>query len=131
MQVDLHVAAADNPMLIPGITAYSPTQEVDIGNGIRLKTLARDELVAYLAVHGASSLWFRLKWIADFAALVDGSSGMEFRRLYMRSQELGAGRAAGQALLLADRLFGTLDNCPAFAMSCFRTRASGSSSIWR
>src|SRR6185369_11582222 len=54
----------------------------------------------------------RLKWISDLAGLIDGLSAHELEQLYARSQELGAGRAAGQALLLADRLFGTLGDSP-------------------
>lgn len=108
LQMDLHTRLADNPRLIPGIDVHSPSDQVEVAPGLSLLTLARDELVAYLAVHGASSAWFRLKWISDFAALLDGRSGDEIERLYRRSQELGAARAAGQALLLADGLFGTL-----------------------
>jgi hypothetical protein len=113
MQIDLHTRTADNPALIPRITAHSPTRQVKVCNGVSLPTLAADELFAYLAVHGASSAWFRLKWIADFAGLMHGQSAGEIQRLYERSQQLGAGRAAGQALLLADALFGTLETSPA------------------
>jgi hypothetical protein len=109
IQLDLHTRTADNPRLIPQITVHAPRQIVNVGNGVHLPTLASDELFAYLAIHGASSAWFRLKWISDFAGLLNGTSGAEFERLFSRSQELGAGRAAGQALLLADRLFGTLE----------------------
>ena len=41
-----------------------------IASGIELPTLRTEELFAYLAVHGASSAWFRLKWITDVAALL-------------------------------------------------------------
>ena len=112
LQIDLHTRTADNPRLIPRINVHSPSQAVRIADGIELPTFARDELFAYLAVHGASSAWFRLKWISDFAALVHGVGEHELERLYHRSQELGAGRAAGQALLLAGQLFGTLADVP-------------------
>ena len=112
LQLDLHTRLADNPRLIPGIDVHSPRQLVDIGNGIRLPTLATDELFAYLAVHGASSAWFRLKWIADFAGFIHRCAPANLESLHCRSQELGAGRAAGQALLLADELFGTLADSP-------------------
>jgi hypothetical protein len=115
LQIDLHTRVADNRRLIPHIDVHSPRQWVGIGDDIRLPTLAHDELFAYLAVHGASSAWFRLKWIADFAALLHACSAQEIERLYDRSQELGAGRAAGQALLLADCLFGTLRHNQALA----------------
>lgn len=108
LHVELHSRLADNPRLIPCVDVDSPSEAVDVAPGIRLPTLARDELFAYLCVHGASSAWFRLKWISDLAGLVHGQSGETIERLYEWSQALGADRAAGQALLLADRLFGTL-----------------------
>jgi hypothetical protein len=109
LQIDLHTRAADNSQVIPAISVHSSRRLVDIGSGIRLPTFADKELFAYLAVHGASSAWFRLKWISDFAALLNGRDAGELASLHARSQSLGAGRAAGQALLLAHALFGTLD----------------------
>jgi hypothetical protein len=112
LQIDLHTRLTDNRRLLPTIGVHSPRQWVDIGNGIRLPTLAAEENFAYVAVHGAWSAWFRLKWISDFAGLIDGRTGEEIDQLYRRSIELGAGRCSGQALLLADRLFGTLNEAP-------------------
>jgi hypothetical protein len=109
--VELHTRLADNAALIPSITVHSSRCEVEVAPGISLATLAPDELFAYLCVHGASSAWFRLKWITDLAALLHGAGEHEIERLYRRSQELGAGRAPGQALLLADRLYATLNEC--------------------
>ena len=107
LQIDLHTRVADNRRLLPSITVHAPRQVVEVGGGIHLPTLADDELFAYLAVHGASSAWFRLKWIADFAGFISGKSSGDLERLYRRSQELDAGRAPGQALLVADTLFGS------------------------
>jgi len=107
LQIDLHTRAADNAALIPAITVQARSQTVEVG-GVELPTLAPEELFAYLAVHGASSAWFRLKWIADFAGMLHRGPGADIERLYRRSQELAAGRAAGQALLLADALFGSM-----------------------
>ena len=112
-RVDLHSRLTDNPALIPSIGLGSPRQLVEVVPGTRLPTLATDELFAHLCVHGASSAWFRLKWITDLAAFLHPRSGDEMVRLYARSQELGAGRAGAQALLLADSLYRTLDPCPA------------------
>ena len=61
----------------------------------------------YLAVHGASSAWFRLKWIADVAALLAPLPQVEIERLYRSAAASGAGRAAALALLLCHRLFAT------------------------
>ena len=109
LQIDLHTRTADNSRLTPSIGVHSSSQSIEIGSGIRLATLADEELFAYLAVHGASSAWFRLKWISDFAGFLCRRSADEIEQLYRGSQQLGAGRAAGQALLLADALFGTLE----------------------
>ncbi len=111
-RVDLHTRLTDNPALIPTVGIGSPRQSVEITADCSIPTLASDELFAHLCVHGASSAWFRLKWITDLAALLHPKSTAEIVRLYRRSQELGAGRAAGQALLLADGLYETLAQCP-------------------
>ena len=107
LNLDLHSRLADSRRLIPGVGVGSPRRVIEIAPGIVLPTLAADELVAYLCVHGASSAWFRLKWIADVAAMLSDCSEGEVERLYRRSQELGAGRAVAQALLLASATFGT------------------------
>lgn len=122
--VELHIRLADNHQLIPTISAQSSRQLVEVAPATVLPTLAEEELVAYLAVHGASSAWFRLKWISDFAGLLAGKSGEEIEQLYRRSQDLGAARAAGQALLLADRLFDTLRAAPALRAELSGDRAA-------
>jgi len=126
VQLDLHTSVADNPRLIPSIGLSSPTRRVDVGNGVSLPALQPTETFAYLAVHGASSAWFRLKWISDFAALLAGASPDEIETLYRQSQELEAGRAPAQALLLADRLFGTLESHPSL-----RAELMGESAVRR
>lgn len=123
-QIDLHTRLADNPRLIPTIGLASPREEVRIAEGLMLPTLAKDELFAYLAVHGASSAWFRLKWVTDLAALLHQSTGDEIEHLYRRSQELAAGRAAAQALLLADTLYETLADLPNLKRELEADRAS-------
>lgn len=116
-RVDLHTRLTDHRALIPTVGLASPRQLVEITPGCRLPTLSTDEMFAHLCVHGASSAWFRLKWITDLAALLHPMAPDEIARLQRRSQELGAGRAAGQALLLADTLFGTLNPCPELRVS--------------
>lgn len=107
--IELHPRLVDSPEILPDVGIASPSQQVKVAPGIILPTLALDELFAYLCVHGASSAWFRLKWIADLSGLIHGIGSSRIEALYARSQQLGAARAAGQALLLADALFGTLE----------------------
>lgn len=102
--LELHTRLADNPDLIPGIGIDSPHQLVSVGQFGTLPTLGTDDLFAYLCVHGASSAWFRLKWIADLIALLSAAGGHNVDRLYGHALSKGAGRAPAQALLLADTL---------------------------
>ena len=106
--IDLHVRLADNPALLPAMGTGSPTQDVEVSPGIVLPTFRNEELFAYLCVHGASSAWFRLKWVADLAALLARCSADEVRRLYRASRPLSAGRCPDVALLLAEAVFGPL-----------------------
>jgi hypothetical protein len=107
LTVELHSRLNDNRLLLPGVGPDSPARQVEVARGRFLATLGEDELFAYLCVHGASSAWFRLKWSADVGALLGECPPEEIERLYRRSQEMGAGRAAAQALLLCERLFAT------------------------
>ena len=103
--VDLHSRLADSADLVPlGVDAA--TQQVAVTPRFTLPTLATPELLAYLAVHGASSCWFRLKWIADFAALAARSGPEKLEQAIDLAASAGGERAMAQALLLGDTLFG-------------------------
>lgn len=104
--VELHSSLVDNPRMLPGVSARSPAQSVELAPGMAVPTLARDELFAYLCVHGATHAWSRLKWLADVAALVGREPPGEVERLYRRAAAFGAGRSAAAALLLAHELLG-------------------------
>ena len=106
--LDLHARLADNPALLSTIDASSRTQGVEVSPGIILPTLPREELFAYLCVHGTSSAWFRLKWAADLAAFLRGCPAVEIEQLYQASRALGAGRCPDVASLIVEDLFGPL-----------------------
>ena len=82
--IELHTRLADNPAMIPSIDVFSPRQIVTLQGSLPVPTLADDELFAYLCVHGASSAWFRLKWITDLAAMLHGRSTDDIHRLFDR-----------------------------------------------
>lgn len=103
--VEMHAGLVDNPMLLPGIDARSPQQQVEIGGGVSLPTLRKDELFSYVCVHGSTHAWSRLKWIADVAALIEDDDDAEVERLYRASLAIGVGRCSAQALLLCAELF--------------------------
>lgn len=95
----------DNPVLLEAVGAGSPSQEVAVLGG-RLATLADPQLFAYLATHGATHCWFRLKWLADLNAWLCGKSADEVVGFYDVAEALGVATCAGQALLLCHRLLG-------------------------
>lgn len=113
--VDLHRRLVNYRRLVPGLSVRSPSQMVALPGGAALPTLAPAEQFAYLVVHGALTAWFRLKWIADVAALLAQEEPAAIEALYRDSQRLGAGRCAGQALLLCARLFDTPVPAPLLA----------------
>lgn len=104
--VELHWRLAENPMLLPDISAKSPCQWVALSRGQSVCTLANEELFSYLCVHGAAHGWARLKWLADVGALLSHLSETQIETWYRASQEHGAGRCSAQALLLCERLLG-------------------------
>ncbi len=106
LMIDLHTALADNPALIPSIGMNSPRQRVTVGRW-SFPTLSTEDLFAYLTVHGTWSAWYRLKWIGDVAGMVHRGGNGAAEQLYDHAISRGAGRAPGQALLLANHLFGT------------------------
>jgi hypothetical protein len=80
---------------------------VEVPGGVVLPALPDRLLIPYLAVHGTSSAWFRLKWLADFAALASRMEVEQLGALAHQAPRLGAGRTVTAALVLANRLLGT------------------------
>ena len=106
LRVELHWQLTDNPALLRGVDAFSAARDVSMPGGGAIRTLAEDDLFAYLCVHGASHAWFRLKWLADLNALIAAKDDAEIVRLYRHAQGKGAGLCAGQAIMLCRDLLG-------------------------
>lgn len=102
--VEVHSRLLDNDAMLPGVGLGSTSRLVEVARGIALPTLADEPLFAYLCVHGAQHGWFRLKWLADLGALLSRIGPDQAPRLYEAAAALGAGRSAGQALLLCRAL---------------------------
>lgn len=105
--LDLHSRLGDNPALLPSATATVTPRLVEVPGSSTLPTLPERLLLPYLAVHGASSAWFRLKWLADFAALVARTPPEQVATIAEQAPRLGAGRSLCAALILANQLLGT------------------------
>lgn len=105
LNLELHWRLIDNPVLLRGVGVGSATQEAPVLDG-SLRTLGDAELFAYLAVHGASHCWFRLKWLADLNAWLTSKRADEIVGFYRHAEALGVEACAGQALRLCERLLG-------------------------
>lgn len=103
--VELHTRFFETAELLPGFGLESPREQVTIGGYRSLPTLARPELLVYLAVHGARSSWYRLKWIADFAALTAKSEARDIDAARARAASAGVIDMLDSALLLANGIF--------------------------
>jgi len=101
--VEIHGRVMANPALLPEAGLSAPRKRIEIAPGRSIPTMGDAINFAYLVAHGAHHGWFRLKWLADVAALLSHDPGMIETR-YREAQALGVGRCAAQALLLANEL---------------------------
>lgn len=79
--------------------------------GMRITTLAPEDLLLSLCVHGAKHLWERLSWIADIARLVEVDSDLNWDELLERARRTGTERMLLLGLFVAHDLLGA--NLPA------------------
>ena len=102
--VELHTAFSNNQTAIRMVGLTSPRTMVDVIPGAALPTFATAPLFTYLAFHGTTHLWSRMKWLADIAALLIGEN---VEALHRDAIALGAGRCSGVVIVLAQELLGT------------------------
>ena len=104
--VDLHWRMLSVRGLLAAPDRATDIETVTI-DGAALPTLGHEALMVYLAAHGAAHGWSRLKWLADFNALLAPMTDTEVTALRDRARRDGAPRAMTLALLQANRIFGT------------------------
>jgi len=75
-------------------------------NGTELKSLAADDLLFSLCVHGSRHLWERLGWICDVAELI-ARHQLNWPALLQRAAETDSERMFLLGLYLAQKLLGT------------------------
>jgi hypothetical protein len=104
--LDLHWRMTSVEGLLAEPDLVRDLRMVTIGDH-RLPTLGDEALMVYLAVHGARHGWSRLKWLADFNALLVARDEAAMAVLRARAKRDGVTRAMDLALLQTNRLFGT------------------------
>ena len=100
-KLDLHRNLLGNPFL------FDPSfAELDAGGttievaGCPFRTLGDTDQLLYLACHGSLHFWERLKWLCDFAMLVNSMEDGAVERAVARSLARGLAGAVAPALLL-------------------------------
>jgi hypothetical protein len=74
-------------------------------NGQIIKTLAPEDLLLALCVHGSKHLWERLSWICDIAELLRAHPEMNWGAVFERAATGETARMLKLGLLLVKRLF--------------------------
>src|SRR6266516_2650317 len=103
--LELHWSLTSNSLLMP-LDLYmlcSRSQTIRVGSA-SFTTLSDEELFLYLCVHGSVHMWFRLKWLADIAALLRRLPADLVERVASRARSLQLHRPFHQALILAHEL---------------------------
>jgi hypothetical protein len=107
--VELHCALGPPGFPIPldfdGL--WSRLESLCVGGRI-VRAMSGDDLVLYLAAHGAKHMWERRDWISDFAQLVRTSPELDWDRIAAAAGAHGAERMLLLALRLARDMLGVL-----------------------
>ena len=106
LRIELHWRLFLNPHALTEDSIMAASRYVPLTDAAGLHTLGEEDQFAYLCMHGALHWWNRLKWLADVNALLASAAEDSIERLVRAADVRGTGRAAGQALLLCQRLLG-------------------------
>jgi hypothetical protein len=105
--VDLHWALAPKSFTfnleIDELLARLQTVEV---GGAQIETLATEDLVVYLSMHGAKHLWRAVEWISSLGELIRSAESISWDAVVERAARAHATRMLGLALRLVERVSG-------------------------
>jgi hypothetical protein len=102
VKVDLHATLVHRTFgFAPDLDALrGRTVEAALG-GRRVRTLAPEDLLLFLCVHGAKHEWHQLVWVADVAALVGANPGLDWGAVVEAATAARARRMLALGLFLA------------------------------
>lgn len=105
--VDLHWALAPKSFVFKMDTdeLLSRVQPVAIG-GAEIETLATEDLIVYLSMHGAKHLWRALEWISSLGELIRSEEAIAWHTVVARAEKAHATRMLALGLRLAENLSG-------------------------
>lgn len=103
--VDLHWALAPKSFVFKLETdeVMSRLQSVEIA-GAKIKTLATEDLILYLSMHGAKHLWRGLEWISSLGEVIRVAESIAWPAVIERAAKAHATRMLALGLHLAERV---------------------------
>ena len=101
--VDLHWALAPKSFTFNVETddLLARLQTVAVG-GSQIETLATEDLIVYLSMHGAKHLWRAVEWISSLGELIRGAESISWDAVVERAAKAHATRMLGLALRLVE-----------------------------
>ena len=93
------------PRGLPIEEFFARQQYVSI-DGHQIPTLAIEDELILICIHGAKHLWERLSMVADVAAFIDRQTSLDWERAFATARSVGAQRMLHTGLLLARNLLG-------------------------
>ena len=101
--VDLHWALAPKNFVFKLETdeVLARLQRVEIA-GAEIETLATEDLILYLSMHGAKHLWRAVEWISSLGELIRSSESIDWDIIVDRAAQAHATRMLGLALWLVE-----------------------------
>ncbi|HZV58855.1 MAG TPA: nucleotidyltransferase family protein, partial [Candidatus Eremiobacteraceae bacterium] len=91
------------PRGLPIEEFFARQQYVSI-DGHQIPTLAIEDELILICIHGAKHLWERLSMVADVAAFIDRQTSLDWERAFVTARAVGAERMLDTGLLLASNL---------------------------
>jgi hypothetical protein len=106
--VDLHWALAPKTFTFNVETddLLSRLQTVEVA-GAEIETLATEDLIVYLSMHGAKHLWRAVEWISSLGELIRSVETISWDLVLERAAKAHATRMLGLALRLVERVAGS------------------------
>jgi hypothetical protein len=103
--VDLHWALAPKSFVFKLETdeVMSRLQSAEIA-GAKIKTLATEDLILYLSMHGTKHLWRGLEWISSLGELIRAAESIAWPVVIERAAKAHATRMLALGLHLAERV---------------------------
>lgn len=105
--IDLHWALMPGFFALPAVAEeiWDRAQPVIVA-GRKVLTLAPEDLLLLVCIHGTKHIWERVGWIRDVASIIESGTHLDWDAIFSRAAQLRIQRALGLGLFLATDLLG-------------------------